>query len=79
MSTLTDVMVVLDPRAEDAGESKGNGGDVGPLRGKTIGLKTASGTICQANPWPYPPGAAGAPGAEAADTPVNNEFNLQNE
>lgn len=40
MSTLTDVAIVLDPRAEDTGELKGNGGDVGPLQGKTIGLKT---------------------------------------
>jgi hypothetical protein len=46
---------------------------------QTIGLNTPSGQICQANPWPYPPGATDAPGVEAADTPVNNEFNLQNE
>jgi hypothetical protein len=46
---------------------------------QTIGLKTASGQLCQANPWPYPPGATDAPGAEAPDTQINNEFNLQNE
>jgi hypothetical protein len=40
VSTLTEVAIVLDPRAEDAGELRGNGSDVGPLRGKTIGLKT---------------------------------------
>jgi hypothetical protein len=46
---------------------------------QTIGLNTPSGQICQANPWPYPPGATNAPGIEAPDTTVNNEFNLQNE
>jgi hypothetical protein len=39
---------------------------------QTIGLKSVSGKICQANPWPYPPGATNAPGAEAPDTPQNN-------
>jgi hypothetical protein len=52
------------------------GGLAPAMMQQTIGLKTASGAICQANPWPYPPGAAGAPGAEAPDTPLNNEFNL---
>jgi hypothetical protein len=46
---------------------------------QTIGLKAANGQICQANPWPYPPGATNAPGIEAPDSQVNNEFNLQNE
>jgi hypothetical protein len=46
---------------------------------QTIGLKTPTGQICQANPWPYPPGATDAPGVEAPDTPVNNEYNLQTE
>ena len=32
--------------------------------------------ICEANPWPYPPGAKGAPGAEQPDTAQNNEYNL---
>jgi hypothetical protein len=39
---------------------------------QTIGLKSVSGKICQANPWPYPPGATNAPGAEAPDTPQNS-------
>ncbi len=39
---------------------------------QTIGLKSVSGKICQANPWPYPPGAKDAPGVEAPDTPQNN-------
>jgi hypothetical protein len=46
---------------------------------QTIGLKGASGKMCQANPWPYPVGATDAPGAEAPDNNANNEFNLQNE
>ncbi|MGI8666494.1 MAG: DUF3152 domain-containing protein [Jatrophihabitans sp.] len=33
---------------------------------QTIGDKTVSGQICQANPWPYPRGATDAPGAEQA-------------
>jgi hypothetical protein len=44
---------------------------------QTIGLKTPSGQICAANPWPYPPGATDAPGGEGADTPKNNEYNLE--
>jgi hypothetical protein len=55
------------------------GGLAPAMMQQTIGLKTTNGQICQANPWPYPPGVVGAPGAEAPDTPVNNEFNLQNE
>jgi len=43
---------------------------------QTIGLKGASGKMCQANPWPFPVGATDAPGAEAPDTVNNNEFNL---
>lgn len=46
---------------------------------QTIGLKSTTGQMCQANPWPFPPGATDAPGAEAPDTPVNNQFNLQNQ
>jgi hypothetical protein len=46
---------------------------------QTIGLKTPTGQICQANPWPYPPGVTDAPGVEAPDTPYNNEYNLQTE
>ena len=44
---------------------------------QTIGLKTPDGKICAANPWPYPPGATDAPGAEAIDTRQNNEYYLQ--
>jgi hypothetical protein len=47
---------------------------------QTIGLRSAvSHKLCQANPWPYPPNAAGAPGAEAPDTAQNSEFNLKND
>ncbi|MGX7679224.1 DUF3152 domain-containing protein [Jatrophihabitans sp. DSM 45814] len=31
---------------------------------QTIGTKTASGAICQPNPWPYPTGVKDAPGPE---------------
>jgi hypothetical protein len=42
---------------------------------QTFGLKSATtGTRCGANPWPYPPGAKGAPGAEQPDTAKNNEY-----
>jgi hypothetical protein len=44
---------------------------------QTIGLKTPDGQICEANPWPYPPGATDAPGVEAVDTRQNNEYYLQ--
>jgi hypothetical protein len=40
LTTLADVTVVLDPRAEESGDMEGNGRDVGPLAGKTIGIKT---------------------------------------
>jgi hypothetical protein len=44
---------------------------------QTIGLKDPNtGKLCQANPWPYPPGVAGAPGAEQPDTPKNSEFQI---
>ena len=44
---------------------------------QTIGLRSAiSHKLCAANPWPFPVGAADAPGAEAADTDQNTEFNL---
>lgn len=44
---------------------------------QTFGLKSATtGKNCEANPWPYPPGAKGAPGAEQQDTPQNNEYYL---
>lgn len=42
---------------------------------QTFGLKSAvTGKNCGANPWPYPPGAKGAPGAEQQDTNQNNEY-----
>ena len=44
---------------------------------QTFGLKSAvSGKMCGANPWPYPPGAKGAPGPEQSDTPQNDEYGL---
>ncbi|HEY8302285.1 MAG TPA: DUF3152 domain-containing protein [Jatrophihabitans sp.] len=42
---------------------------------QTFGLKSAvTGQNCGANPWPYPPGAKGAPGKEQPDTDQNNEY-----
>jgi hypothetical protein len=42
---------------------------------QTFGLRsTTTGQLCQANPWPYPPGVNGAPGAEQPDTPANDEY-----
>lgn len=46
---------------------------------QTIGLKSTTGQMCQANPWPFPPGATDAPGPEGPDTNANNETTLQNE
>jgi hypothetical protein len=44
---------------------------------QTFGLRSATtGKMCQANPWPYPPGATGVPGAEQQDTPGNNEYGM---
>jgi hypothetical protein len=44
---------------------------------QTFGLRSAAtDKMCQANPWPYPPGAKGAPGAEQPDTPANDEYGL---
>lgn len=44
---------------------------------QTFGLKSAAtGKLCEANPWPYPTGAKGAPGAEQPDTPANDEYGL---
>jgi hypothetical protein len=44
---------------------------------QTFGLRSAAtGDLCEANPWPYPPGAKGAPGAEQQDTPQNDEYGL---
>lgn len=41
---------------------------------QTIGTKTASGTICQPNPWPYPRGAKDAPGREEAGDAPDLQF-----
>lgn len=47
---------------------------------QTLGLKSAAtGKMCAANPWPYPRGVKGAPGAEQPDTPQNSEFQLKND
>jgi Protein of unknown function (DUF3152) len=35
---------------------------------QTISLKASNGQTCGANPWPYPPGASDAPGAEQPGT-----------
>lgn len=44
---------------------------------QTFGLRSAAtGKLCQANQWPYPRGAKGAPGAEQPDTPANDEYGL---
>jgi hypothetical protein len=45
---------------------------------QTFGLRSAAtDALCQANPWPYPPGAKGTPGAEQPDTPQNDEYGLE--
>ncbi|MGI8679500.1 MAG: DUF3152 domain-containing protein [Jatrophihabitans sp.] len=42
---------------------------------QTFGLRSAmTNKLCQANPWPYPVGVKGAPGAEQTDTSANNEY-----
>ena len=47
---------------------------------QTIGLKSAvTSQLCSANPWPYPTGVAGAPGAEQPDTPQNSQVQLGND
>ncbi len=44
---------------------------------QSVGLTSASTRQkCGANPWPYPPGAKGAPGAEQVDSDANSELNL---
>lgn len=47
---------------------------------QTFGLRSAAThKMCEANPWPYPKGAAGVPGAEQPDTPANSEIPLKND
>ncbi|HEV7206555.1 MAG TPA: DUF3152 domain-containing protein [Jatrophihabitans sp.] len=51
------------------------GGLAPAMMQQTFGLRSAATRqMCQANPWPYPVGAAGAPGAEQQDTTANNEY-----
>jgi hypothetical protein len=51
------------------------GGLAPAMMQQTIGLTDPNtGKLCEANPWPYPPGAKGAPGAEQPDTDQNSEF-----
>ncbi len=45
---------------------------------QTIGDRSASGKICQANPWPYPKGATDAPGAEQAGDGPDVDFFQRN-
>jgi hypothetical protein len=45
---------------------------------QTIGLRTAAGTICQPNPWPYPKGVAGAPGHEESGNAPDLAFYERN-
>jgi hypothetical protein len=42
---------------------------------QTFGLRsTTTDQLCGANPWPFPTGAKGAPGAEQPDTAQNDEY-----
>lgn len=51
------------------------GGLAPTMMQQTFGLRsTATGQFCEANPWPYPPGVSGAPGAEQPDTAANDEY-----
>jgi len=45
---------------------------------QTIGTRTVSGQICQANPWPYPTGVSDAPGAEQAGDQPDMDFYRRN-
>jgi hypothetical protein len=45
---------------------------------QTIGTKTASGTICQPNPWPYPRGVTDAPGPEEPGSGPDLQFYQRN-
>ncbi len=53
------------------------GGLAPAMMQQSFGLRSAvTKQICQANPWPYPPGVSGAPGAEQPDTSKNDEYKL---
>lgn len=53
------------------------GGLAPAMMQQTIGLKDPNtGKLCAANPWPFPPGVSGTPGAEQPDTPQNSEFGI---
>ncbi|MEO8888038.1 MAG: DUF3152 domain-containing protein [Jatrophihabitantaceae bacterium] len=53
------------------------GGLAPAMMQQTIGLKDPNtGKLCMANPWPYPTGVKGAPGAEQPDTQQNSEFGI---
>ncbi|WP_375481778.1 DUF3152 domain-containing protein [uncultured Jatrophihabitans sp.] len=53
------------------------GGLAPAMMQQSFGLRSAvTKQICQANPWPYPPGVRGAPGAEQVDTSKNDEYKL---
>lgn len=45
---------------------------------QTIGLEVAGGRTCRPNPWPFPAGVAGAPGAEQVGDQADNEFFQRN-
>jgi hypothetical protein len=45
---------------------------------QTIGMTTATGQICQPNPWPYPTGVKDAPGAEQPGDAPDLEFYNRN-
>lgn len=53
-----------------------DGGSAPVMMQQTFGLReTRNGkSLCSANPWPYPPGVKGTPGAEQVDTDSNNEY-----